>query len=69
MQSHSLTVETDEGGHIVTSSSTMIKVVNIIIDSEIADSVCSDGSSTRMDLWMILIETFSFLSVSVKCKG
>ena len=53
MQSHSLTVETDEGGQIVTSSSTKIKVVNIIIDSEIADGVCSGSSSTRMNLRMI----------------
>ena len=40
-------------------------MVNIIIDSEIADGVCSCGSSTRMDLRMILIGTLRLMMLPV----
>ena len=53
MQAHRLTVETNKGCHIVTSSAANIKDVTITLGSGIADGVCGGGSATRMNLRMM----------------
>ena len=65
MQPHSLTIETEEGGHVVASSAARVRVIAVITDSDTTEGSGGDGRATGMDLWRVKYQPLIGQIVSV----